>query len=460
MSNFNGTRDNGFDKGYLDMVVRDIEAGNKIKFGDGESQKINVTDDIKAFIKAVKERDERNLNKVMRIGTTNKFSPIFNGYPWTKIDKSPYSGQGGSGAGARITALGECFQAYMCAARQKKGSDLNSWLEGVDLLDSTTISTYTDCDRTLKQCLADLDEAWKNSGCVVANKIFNRLDAVKYVFHRGGRTVGKIEDAYKKLKKTAGITFDVNKWNPADIWVMKKSFTLDTNHDTLDDFNEYILKEHRSNNLLGISLKKLDSGATSCTEEVFNDGTPRPKATFLRHAISGIGKNSDWLTSYRKAGDASKDVYFTYRVGRKEVNMQIRTFDSGMTGWQGEIKGKSAAGGKIGGGNLQSAMVLAGIPTTKFKNQSEFKRLSKTNNEKTVAEFTKMYNKLSDSTMTEDEMSLFLRDYTNNWLYSKYLSMQFIYLLVTEKKEDEVVSIVVSIAESATPKSSIFIKYS
>ena len=105
-------------------------------------------------------------------------------------------------------------------------------------------------------------------------------------------------------------------------------------------------------------------------------------------------------------------------------------------------------------------MVLAGIPERKFKNQSEFKRLSKIDNKSTIAEFTKMYNELSDSTMTEDEMSLFLQDYTNNWLYSKYLSMQFIYLLVTERKADEVVSMVVSIAESATPKSSIFIKYS
>ena len=57
MANFKGG-DGKFDKGYLDMIVRDIESGKKIKFGDGVSQKINVTDDIKSFIKAVKERNE------------------------------------------------------------------------------------------------------------------------------------------------------------------------------------------------------------------------------------------------------------------------------------------------------------------------------------------------------------------------------------------------------------------
>ena len=37
--------------------------------------------------------------------------------------------------------------------------------------------------------------------------------------------------------------------------------------------------------------------------------------------------------------------------------MQLRTFSRHVGGWQGEIKGKSAAAGKIGGGILESIMI-------------------------------------------------------------------------------------------------------
>jgi hypothetical protein len=368
---------------------------------------------------------------------------------------------GGSGAGAEITALGECFQAYACAARQKKGSDLETAEEAIDLLDTSIIKQFTDCDRTLEQCVKGLDPDWLNSGVVIANKFASKLGSSKYKFLRGGSIVDSIEKTYNKLKKESGITLNINKWNPSDIWAIKVNFKPKFDHDTLDQYNKYILSEFNNKNLIGVSLKKLTSGANRCKEELFNGGIPRPEAKFVSYSIAGKRGNDPWSKIYKdKPQSASKDAYLTYTVGGKKTEMQIRTFTNGKSGWQGEIKGASAAGGKIGGGNLQEALKLAGVPSSKFEDQTSFKSKSSINNKNTIKKFTEMYNKLSKDKVTVDEMTIFLSNYNDNWLYSKYLTMQFIYVMINERKEDNVMAMLDSIASSSTPKSSVFLKYS
>lgn len=368
---------------------------------------------------------------------------------------------GGSGAGAEITALGECFQAYACAARQKNGRDLESAEQAIELLDANTINRFTDCDRTLQQCIDGLDPDWLNSGVVIANKLAAKLSGNKYTFLRGGPIVKSVEDTYNTLKKPAGISLNINKWNPSDIWAVKQGFKPNFDHNTLDDYNQYLLTNFNNKNMIGVSLKKLGAAATTCKEELFNGGVPRPQAKFVSYSIAGKRGNDSWSKIYKgRPGAASKDAYLTYKVGGKTIEMQIRTFSNGMSGWQGEIKGSTAAGGKIGGGNLQEALILAGVPKSSFIDQSSFKTLSKINNKKTVQQFTQMYNTLSTDKVSFDEMSMFLQDYNNNWLYSKYLTLQFIYVMITSKKSDQVMSMLDSIASSSTPKSSVFLKYS
>ena len=109
---------------------------------------------------------------------------------------------------------------------------------------------------------------------------------------------------------------------------------------------------------------------------------------------------------------------------------------------------------------MQESLVLAGIPSNKFIDQTSFKSKSKIKNAVTVKQFTEMYNKLSTDKVSVDEMTIFLGDYNDTWLYSKYLTMQFIYVMITERKEDKVMAMLDSIASSSTPKSSVFLKYS
>lgn len=400
-----------------------------------------------------------------------------------RIYYKPRAG-GGSGAGAEVTALGECFQAYASAARQVKRKDLQVAEEVFDILDASTIRLNVDADRTLKQCKAGLDPMWMYSGQAIANKLARYLGTGEYVFHRGSPEVTAIEKEYQRLKKIAGITFDINKWNPSDIWAIKKNFNLQTSFETLTDFNQYLLDQHKARNVVGVSLKKLANQSSTPSEEVYNSGAVKKDAKFVGFRINARGKdffekrqeipvggNFIQKTIIKEINKRipdkytlSKDAYITYKEGTTTKEMQLRTFSAGMSGWQGEIKGSSAAGGKIGGGNLQQALVLAGIDKRDFIDQSIFKEKARSRRKQTLEEFTKFYKYLSKDRRSEQELYVeieqLVMSFDSNWFYSKYLSMQFLYVMLSKNKQDDVISTLVSIASSSTPISSIFVKYS
>jgi hypothetical protein len=368
----------------------------------------------------------------------------------------PKSG-GGSGAGAEITALGECFQAYACAARQFNKKPLDTAEDIFNLFKKNkVIMKSTDCDRTLEQCKAKLDPGWLRSGVEIANLNAAMLRGKTYIFHRGGDTVTAIEKTYERLKKKAGIKLNINKWNPSDMWCIQNNYKVKTDFDTLDEFNEYLLEQFNAGTVIGLSLKKLANNAMP-HEELFNVGAKPKKVSFVDFRISAAGKEF-WDPKL------SKDAYISYKEGGSIKSMQLRTFSAGMSGWQGEIKGTSAAGGKIGGGNLQESLMLAKIPSSAFIDQSSFKSHSKTTNPATVRDMAKFYKHLekdrTPSKQVESLMGAHLKQFDNNWLYSKYLSMQFIYVMTKYKKEDQVAANLVSIASSSTPVSSVFVKYS
>lgn len=361
----------------------------------------------------------------------------------------------GSGAGAEITALGECFQAYASFARQLANKDFESPEEMIELLRSKTINKVY-ADRTLDQCIAGLDPGWLYSGMAIANEFKKVLNTGTYTFHRGSELVTKINAKYQELSKKVGVTLNINKWNPADIWALKENTQLEFDKcKTLDEFNIYIKKLYQEGKLYGVSLKKTPEGKP--TKTVYNlDKSSIKKVTYVGSRITAASK--DFLKD-----EIAKDVYVSFSIDGSTTEMQIRTFSAGMSGWQGEIKGATAAGGKIGGGNLQEALVLAGIPTSSFIDQTSFKSQSSTTSTNTISKFVVMYKYLSGDTrainiITEDVKKM-LKQYDNNWLYSKYLGMQFLYVMLNSGKQNEVMQNVVSIASSTTAVSSVFIKY-
>jgi hypothetical protein len=351
-----------------------------------------------------------------------------------------------SGAGAEVTALAESMQAYACATRQFLGKPL---------IDISQVTTKTiadaDCDRTLKQCMDGLDENWFRSVVLTANLIFDEVPGAKtgknFKFYRGGKLVESIYDGWRKFKTGSGITGD-DKWNPADIWMAKKDFKIKSDWPTLTDYNRYVYDEFARTNLIGISLKKLGPKEEPHSK-IFNNGKP------LIAKYTGI-KLGRTMTD-------SKDIYIKYNSEGKDGEVQFRNFSSRPvpSSWQGEIKGKSAAGGKIGGGVIFQGAIDVGIPRSKLTlpNQVPIDKPTEADFKK----FATMFKELSGSKEKIEVLTVLAKAghrQDKTWWMSKYIGIDLIYTVIKNKKQDELCKYIYEYASSATKNSSIFIKYS
>jgi len=352
-----------------------------------------------------------------------------------------------SGAGAEVTALAESLQAYACATRQFLGEDLKD----ISQVTEKTISD-ADCDRPLKKCIEGLDENWYNSVIKTANQIFadvpNAKSGRKYTFYRGGKLVNSIYNEWRRMKDGSGITGD-DKWNPADIWMIKKNFKLETGWPTLRDYNHYVYNEFANKNMIGISLKKLDPKAPTAHSKIFNSGKP------LVAEFTGIKLGPNMFDS--------KDIYIQYKSEGKAGEVQLRNFSSRPvpSSWQGEIKGKTAAGGKIGGGIIFSGAIESGIQRSKLTLPNQVPIDKPTNAD--FKKFAEMFKELSGSKSKIPDLIIeakagHRKDKT--WWMSKYIGIDLVYTMIKEKKADDVCKYIFQYASSATKNSSIFIKYS
>jgi hypothetical protein len=349
----------------------------------------------------------------------------------------------GSGAGAEITALNESLHAYACAARKTLGRPLSDIAEV-----KPSNVTSADCDRALSSTLKQLDADYFHSALTIANQIFVDYPFLKkggYTFARGGEKVNKIYSAFNKLKVHTDIS-NVNKWNPADIWIIKDDLKINGDWTTLSDLNDFLLEQYHKGTLIGVSLKKLDKNGAAHAQ-VYNDGAKKSTANF---------------TSFRIGANmfASKDVYIQFEAQRKPGEIQLRTFSSRPqpSSWQGEIKGKTAAGGKIGGGILLRACIECGIPSGSLLYPSSFTAYIDKPSDSKFREFATMYKDLTKSRDSINSLMSEAKDgqkQDKTWWMTKFLGV-----LADHKKEGKVTNWLYNYGSSATDDSSIFVKYS
>ena len=354
-----------------------------------------------------------------------------------------------SGAGSEITALAESLQAYACATRQYLGKDLTSV---TDISDETIKDA--DCDRTLDQCIDGLNAQWFHSVVVTANKIakdFRINKSSNYMYYRGGDLVASIYSEFSNFRKQSGIVGD-DKWNPADIWMAKKGFKFESDWPSLEDYNRYIYDNYHDKKLVGISLKLVPKGDAS--SKVYNDGMP------ITAKYENIKINPVPIES--------KDVYIQFKTdGNKTGEIQLRNFSSRPvpSSWQGEIKGKTAAGGKIGGGLLIKAAQESGVPNSKLTQPSSFSSSIDKPSEQLIKEFVDMFCSLANITNAAEKKRIMQlvkikQKEDKTWWLSKYLGVAYCYAVLNSGKVDDVTKWLYGYGSSATKNSSIFIKYS
>jgi len=379
-----------------------------------------------------------------------------------EIKKDPDFGGGGSGAGADVTAIVECGQALVCSLVYNVLKRTIKW-EDLTLEDLETAMTYCYLSDNLDTILERSPAEWVQSYVKSANILYKnyKMSGTPVYFHRGSEFMNEVYaskkivyDADKKSDNPqAPGSFSDDKWNPGDIWMttLKKVPTI--NSDSWSSLNKDIYDLARAKKLVGVSLKKV--GATAHIEEY--------------NALS-VKETKDYryggfrVTSATERGALppffnSIDLYMT--VGEKEIQFRAT---SGEASWQGEIKGATAAGGKIGGGNVNFYL-------KKYTGEGVFDREEKevitfTKSKEFFKEFYRLYKKHFDGTILPYEDFVINANLKQKesagYLFSKYINMKFIdiFLSANGPTRNKIATDFLRYAASNTDQSSFFVKIS
>lgn len=388
-----------------------------------------------------------------------------------------FGGGGGSGGGSDDTAYtesGQCYFNSLCfniLNRPLKRTDttLANLKKGAKFVQAT--KTVEDFYKNGPDDWIE-NEVYIKSTNILYNNYKNKFKRPVY-FHRGSKFMTDIYKAKQEVQKyeiaqarksgklpQAPGSFSNDKWNPGDIWMSD----LPPNTEPLKVFkdwselNQAILTEAgelktKKANLLGVSLKKIGGRASiqkyNLPKRVNNISVPYRGFIF--------GKNGDFFSSI--------DMYFTLGSGI----VQFRAFNS-TTSWQGEIKGVSAAGGKIGGGNLNYYLEKhidkpIGQNSGRGLNWKEtpFGRVN-------IKQMYELYKKHNNSQMAPFNKNTFpvvsFAEFQkrikgkSSFVFSKNMCLMFLdaFLSANKPKRDIIATEIIRYAASNTDVSSFFVK--
>ena len=219
---------------------------------------------------------------------------------------------------------------------------------------------------------------------------------------------------------------------------------------TWPDLNKQIFDLATSNKLLGVSLKKVEGKAE---REEYNN----PKIT----------KSTYRYESYRLAAAGSKGSFFNsidMYMKISGIEIQFRATNT-TSSWQGEVQGGGAAGGKIGGGNVNEYLKKYGSKGLFNNSESEVFAFTKTSG--FIKEFFRLYEIYYEGadklkTLKEFEAAAKAKDADSpgSFYFSKYMNLKFIDLFITSGKQNNIASDFIYYAKSQTSESSYFIKIS
>jgi len=326
---------------------------------------------------------------------------------------------GGARGGTRIANLGEGSQCIYAAVAFGLGKNITQ-----RDITKTNIEKYKkkfDIDSTVDEILDDLPEIWMNSSILGANKLFDKFFKVngKFTFHKGSKDAGskivrKINELFQKFKKDEGLSLNINKWNPADFWLVSSEFDIKILEDekTMEGFNQQIQKQLLNNKLIGISLKQMGGKATL--------------------TVNNVERNKKYEKKYSGYEFSNKSIDgYIKLTGNSKLQFRATQGPTNLTGWQGEIQGGLAAGGKISLGPfnmLLRAHKIKEIPTDAAKRvKNEPDKVYKD-----ISYGLEKFGKMKKAEVTKFKTNKIV---TNQYLYSKLQVVQLIKIFEVTLKQ-------------------------
>ena len=414
-------------------------------------------------------------------------------YTITKIFKdADFGGGAGSGGGAedtKYTESGQCYYtslAFNVIKRELTKADCT--LENLEKAAEYVDATISLSDFNAKGPVSWFEEDTYRRTANIIYKAYSRKFTERPVYcHRGSKFMDELYKAKKVIMKTDDTpgSFSNDKWNPGDIWLSTKDLNskplegkkkwAEINQLVLDYAGE--LDKQKTTSLLGVSLKKLQPTGGSISKY---NAAKRKHNVSVKYKGFTFGKTGKFFNS--------SDIYFNFDV----ANVQLRSFSS-TASWQGEIKGLAAAGGKIGGGNLnyyleKHAGISIGYPeinpdgtlkivkSTGMVDKSAFKKVMPAGSWKemigTKIDLVKMYglyvqlNSVASGpefpVVPFDEFIKEVKSKGGGFKFSKNMCLMFMSAFLSQKQDtrDKISTDIVRYAASNTDISSFFIKVS
>ena len=344
-----------------------------------------------------------------------------------------FGGGGGMRGGSELTEKAESAQCIANAIRYSSGEITEEDITNEAIQNSKSKVAVTDFNGAAE--LLETNRGWLISSISIANALASQYPG-SFIHNRGSEWVQRLNNAVKPLLKEVGIQ-DINKWNPADIWMVSPDEMNISWPNNLGEINALLLEKFNEGKIIGVSLKKADKNVTL---KVYNAGASEGK----KYEMKGVDVSPSHAKAYVILDDGSK--------------IEFRNF-SALTGFMGELGLKKAAGGKVGysiikkafadnGFNLSSPNeikdeVLNDDPDFKTK----FEKLWKNIPELSSANFDQYY---------DDPKKTINQKYS--YRISKFLALEIIDALNKADNPNEIISDLIGYASSQTKESSVFVK--
>ena len=173
---------------------------------------------------------------------------------------SVFGGGGGSGGGTLNTKITESHQCVLCQAMLDHGIQSEEFFQNPDILKAAY--KQVDVDASFDEILS-VEDGWFTSSYLSAEILLKEGYINKsQKFHRNSKLMNSIyamkNIAYKNADQKP---VKDDKWNPGDIWAVRAR--VDVNKALSDksqgDCNKTVLENFMSRDIVGISLKKINS---------------------------------------------------------------------------------------------------------------------------------------------------------------------------------------------------------
>lgn len=344
-----------------------------------------------------------------------------------------FGGGGGMRGGADITKAAENAQCIANAIRYGKGSNITP--EDITEENISSSKSKVDGDGFDEgKALLFENPGWLNSSVNIANKLASVYSG-PFIQNRGSEWVKNLEASVKPFLKDVGIK-DINKWNPADIWMVAPSEMNIEWPNNLGEINALLLEKYNEGTIVGVSLKKAEKSASLKITNL-----QRPDAVEYE-GIAISPKNAKGFITFSDGG-----------------SMEFRNF-GGDTGFMGELEGTGAAAGKVGYGYIKSVLDKYNVEVSDPKT---IRIQASEEDPKFKTKFKKLWDETEGLDPNDFESNYNARPTPKSnqaWRISKYLALELINAIDKSENKDQITDAFVRYASSQGDESSIFVKAS